>query len=380
MIPLAVPDLSGREAEYLAECVASTFVSSVGPFVERFEAMTAAATGAQYAIATASGTSAIELALLSVGVGRDDLVVLPSFTFVASANAIRHTGADPWLFDVDAKSWTLDVKLVREAFSSLCDMRENTLIHIESGRRVAAIMPVYACGQPAQMDEFAAIAAEFGVPVLADAAGAIGSTYRDRPLGEICQTSTLSFNGNKTITSGGGGAVLTNSSDVAAFVRHVSTTARLGPGYMHDVVGFNYRMTNLQAAVGCAQLERLDDFVDAKYRIDRKYRERLEGLRLEFFPNIAETRPSNWMTGVVVRRDAGLSVSEFVSRVRSFGVDARPFWIPMHLQPPYMECYRTTMLVSDDLHSRVVTLPSSSNLSDSDQDLVIAAVVDAMRL
>lgn len=378
MIPLAVPDLTGRESEYLAECIETTFVSSVGPFVERLETMVAAAAGSRFAVATASGTSALHMSLLAVGVGRNDLVIMPSYTFVASANAVRHAGADPWLLDVSPESWTLDPAGLAHALRGDCTVSDHTVIHRGTGRRVSAVMPVYTAGHPADMDALNEVAASYGLPVVSDAAAAIGATYRGRALGPLARVSAFSFNGNKTITSGGGGAVVTDDEAVATRIRHVSTTARRGPGYVHDEVGYNYRMTNLQAAVGVAQLERMDSLVAAKRRIAETYAEAFSTL-VEAFPHAAWAQSSDWMSGIVLPADASKNVDEVVAELQSEGVDGRGFWVPMHHQPPYANCLRSDLTVTDSFAGRVLTLPCSSALASHEQDRVIDAVTRAMR-
>ena len=227
MIPLAVPNLGGNEARYLQECVETNFVSSVGPFVDRFEAMVAEASGASHAVATSSGTTGLHAALTALGVGRDDLVVLPSFTFIASANAISHCGATPWLLDVCGDSWTLDVAQLARVLETQAERRDGDLVHRESGRRVAALMPVYTLGLPAEMEPLVRVAMRHGLPVVADAAAALGARYRGRAVGALgADLSVFSFNGNKTVTAGGGGVVVGEDEALCARVRHLTTTAR----------------------------------------------------------------------------------------------------------------------------------------------------------
>ncbi len=380
MIPLAVPNLAGNEARYLQECVASTFVSSVGPFVDRLEAMAAGLAGAKGGVATSAGTTGLHAALTALGVGRDDLVCLPSFTFIASANAIAHCGALPWLFDVDPGRWTLDPALLAQRLAEDCDRIDGRLVHRPSGRRVAAVMPVHVVGHPADMDALVATAQRFGLPVLADAAAALGSRYRGRRIGEMgADLSVVSFNGNKTVTAGGGGVVVGNDPDLLALVRHLTTTARSGPDYLHDRVGFNYRMTNLQAAVGCAQLEQLDGFVAAKRRIRAAYDGAFAATDgVHPFPLPADSDSECWFSGLVVDSPPWPEIGELRAALKQAGIDARPFWMPMHLQPPFAAAPRTPMPVVDALWRRVLTLPCSTGLAQSDQASVIAALRRAL--
>ena len=271
MISLAIPNLTGNEKKYLDICIDTGFVSSVGRYVTQFESMVADATGSKYAIATSAGTTGLHVALTAVGVRRDDLVILPTFTFIASANAIRHCGADPWLMDINETDWCLDPQKVKEALDTQCEIQNGIVIHKRTRRRVAAIMPVYTLGNIPDMEEFRSIADKYHLPLVVDAACAIGAKYKGVDLGMLGDLSILSFNGNKTITCGGGGAVLSNNEEMASLVRHLTTTARVWPEYDFDMVGFNYRMTNIQAAVGCAQMERVDEFVSRKRKIRDYY-------------------------------------------------------------------------------------------------------------
>jgi len=380
MIPLAVPNLVGNEGRYLQECVQSTFVSSVGPFVSRFEVMAAEAAGADGAVATSAGTTGLHAALVALGVGRDDLVILPSFTFVASANAIAHCGASPWLFDVDPLRWTLDPALLADRLESECEHREGHLIHRPTGRRVAAIMPVHVVGHPADMDAITALARRFRLKVLADAAAALGSRYKGRRIGEIgADLSVVSFNGNKTVTAGGGGVVVGNDLDLLTLVRHLTTTARAGDDYLHDRVGFNYRMTNLQAAVGCAQLELLETFVAAKRRIRAAYDSAFAGTPgVTPFPQPADSDSECWFSGFVIDPALPVSVADLRSRLKAVAVEARPFWMPMHLQPPFAGAPRTAMPVCESLWPRLLTLPCSTGLCEAEQAQVISALRGAL--
>jgi perosamine synthetase len=376
VIPLAVPNVDGREAAYLQECIDSTFVSSVGPFVDRFETMVADASGAGGAVAVSAGTTGLHLALHTLGVGAGDLVALPSLTFIASANAIAHCGAMPWLFDVENASWTIDTQQLRSVFADHLVPGPHGPIHRPSGRRLAAIMPVHTLGHPADMDPIVAVSREYGVPVVADAAAALGSSYRGRLSGQTGATvSVFSFNGNKTVTAGGGGALVSDDQRLLSRARHLSTTARVGAEYDHDQVGFNYRMTNLQAAVGCAQLERLDDFVEIKRRCQAVYRDAIADLDgVVPFPEAPWGRSACWFSGFWMRERKLDDVAAIRAALRNDGIDARPFWKPMHLQRPYARSPVESHPVTDRLWSRIVTLPCSTSISDAELDRVVSAI------
>jgi perosamine synthetase len=379
MIPLAVPNLTGRELVYLEECVRTGYVSSSGPFVSRFEALAASAAQTRYAIATSSGTTGLHAALVAIGVQRDDLVVLPSLTFIASANAISHCGALPWLLDVDPKTWTLDPDELNKALSEETTRRyDGSLIHTLSGRRVAAIMPVYTMGLPADMDKIVAIACNFDLPVVADSAAALGATYRGRPVGNLNANLTVfSFNGNKTVTAGGGGIVAGNDYKLCQLVRHLTTTARVGQDYDHDRVGFNYRMTNLQAAVGCAQIEFLDQFVSRKREIQAIYNAAFSHSSLtKPFPSVEWAESACWYSGFLF--DVG-EPTDFREKLRFNGIDSRPFWKPVHLQEPYKNVPCNSQAETEKIWNRVITLPCSTNIKDWELDKVVEVVNNCLQ-
>ncbi len=375
MIPLAVPRLDGNEAKYLQECIETTFVSSVGPFADRFETEVAHAAGAEGAVATSSGTTGLHIALLAAGVEPDDLVILPAFTFIASANAISYCNATPWLFDLDPASLTLDPALVREGLRAETKQVAGRVIHTKTGRRVGCIMPVYTLGCPADMDEFNAIAEEYGLPLVADAAAAIGSRYKGRNIGDLADLTVFSFNGNKTITAGGGGAVLARSCEKREYLKHISTTARVGRQYLHDMVGFNYRMTNVNAAIACAQLERLDEFVAAKRRIKTRYDEAFTDLSgVDPIPTPDWAKSACWFSGVVLEGHDEAGVARILEQLNEEGIQARPFWMPIHFQPPYKNCPIHSCELSERIWSRILVLPCSTNLLPKEQEQVIDIV------
>ncbi|PIS12095.1 MAG: pyridoxal-5'-phosphate-dependent protein [Bdellovibrio sp. CG10_big_fil_rev_8_21_14_0_10_47_8] len=373
MIPLAIPNLSGNEEKYLIECIRTNFVSSVGPFVDRFENMVAARSQSSLGVSTSSGTTAIQLALTTLGVQRDDLVITPSFTFIATANAISHTGATPWLIDVSPESWTLCPQKLEEALSAEAVFASGKLVHKKSGRRISCILPVYTLGLCADMDPICAIAKKYDLPVVADAAAALGATYKGKEIGGLATLSTLSFNGNKTITTGSGGMVIGNDKDLLARAKHLATTARVGADYVHDAVGFNFRMCNIEAALGCAQMEQFDFFLERKRQIDRNYREGFRSLGgVEMFPSPTWSQSACWFPGVLLNSEMDTRV--VCQKLVAEGVAARTFWRPTHLQAPYAEAPRTDMNVSDRIWSQILTLPCSTGMTSDEQNFVIDRV------
>lgn len=380
MIPLAVPNLTGNEKKYLDDCIDTTFVSSVGEYVNRFEKMIAEATGSKFAVATSAGTTGLHVALTAVGVKHGDLVILPSFTFIASANSIAHCGAAPWLMDIESTTWCLDPTLVHSSLERECEKQGEDLIHKASGRRVAAIMPVYTLGNIPDMQEFRVIADEYKLPLVADAACAIGATNGEFNIGSLADLSVLSFNGNKTITCGGGGAVVGNDERLTSLVRHLTTTARIWPDYDFDMVGFNYRMTNVQAAIGCAQMESLNQFIARKREIRLFYEDRLSGLKengYDFFPTTDGS--SCWFSGIVLPKGTILDdLKRVCSALKEFGIEGKTFWKPVHLQKPYKDAPRVEMSISEELWERVLTLPCSTGISAMELDAVAKIVSDIL--
>ena len=375
MIPIAIPNLSGNEAKYLAQCVETGFVSSVGSFVSEFADSVADKSGASHSAPLATGTAGLHLALLTAGVRENDLVILPSLTFIASANAVAYCGALPWLTEVAAESWTLDPHQLAEMLERETKVRDGAVYHLKSGRRVAAVMPVYMLGLPADMDAINAVAATYQLPVISDAAAALGSLYKDRPVGALKAMATVfSFNGNKTFTCGGGGAVVSESTQIIDHVNHLATTARNGPHYDHDEIGFNYRMTNLNAAVGCAQLERFDDFVAQKRSIAQTYKQAFADIdMISNFPEPAWATSVCWLSGITLDLPSD-QTQAFIEKLRKAGVDARPFWKPVHLQKPYKHAETTALSFTEALYSRIIPLPCSTHISALELEHVINAV------
>lgn len=361
------------------ECVWTNFVSSAGPFVARFEQVVAEVVGGRACAATSSGTTGLHAALMTVGVGPGDLVLVPSFTFIASVNAIAHCGAMPWFVDITPDSWCMSPLQLTSLLMDETTLESGDLVHRSSGRRVAAVLPVYTLGAPADMDPIRHLARHYGLPVVADAAAALGARYKGRNLSELADLSVISFNGNKTVTAGGGGAIVGDSVDLVAAARHLTTTARIGDDYDHDRVGYNYRMTNLEAAVGCAQIERLEEFVGAKRRIRSRYDHAFSDLQgVGAFPKPAWAESGCWYSGLVLKDPAMPSAAALCAELRRRGIGARTFWKPAHLQPPYRDAPRAELTVTESIWNKVVTLPCSTQLSESDQTVVISVIRDLL--
>ena len=378
-IPLAIPNITEAEGENLQECIRSTFVSTVGAFVGELEEGVAELSGTPYAAAMGAGTMALHMSLHALNITRGDLVILPSFTFIASANSVAHAGARPWLFDIEPGSWTLDAAQLRAGLEAKAVKRDGAWHHRDTGERIAAIMPVYTLGTPADMDAINAVARDYDLPVVADAAAAIGVDYKGRPIGQVADLTCYSFNGNKTITSGGGGMVVGADKALMDRIKHVSTTARVSTAYDHDEVGYNYRMTNLEAAVGCAQLKRLPEFLDAKRRIRRTYDEQLGNIKgVSPFPYPQDRESTCWFSGIIVDEALQPTATEICERLMDARIQARTFWKPVHLQKPFADAPCEDQSVSEGVWGRIVTLPCSTQLTESDQQRVIDTLRDIL--
>ncbi len=372
-IALSAPCLRGREREYLEECVRSNYVSSVGPFVERFEREFADFVGSRHAVACASGTAAIHVALRLLDVGPGDEVVVPTLTFVASANPILYERATPILVDSERETWNMDPELVAEEL----DRRARKGL-----RQPKAVEAVHILGHPAPLGPLAEACARHGVPWFEDASEALGARYaegalRGRHVGTVARLGCFSFNGNKIITTGGGGMITTDDEGLARRARHLTTQARLpGPEYRHDEVGYNYRLSNLAAAVGVAQLEQLPQFLAAKRRIAARYDEALGDLRgLTLPPRARWAEPSFWLYSVGVDGAVfGRDWRRLVEDLASSGIQARPIWSPLHTMPMYREHPRLGGRVAEDLFAAGLSLPCSVGLTDQQQDAVVRAL------
>jgi len=368
-IPLAVPSLGGNASRYVQQCLDDNQVSSVGPFVERFERAFAEAVGARHAVACASGTAALHVALRLTGAGPGRDVAVPAFTFIASANAVSYTGARAWLVDSEPHSWNLDAARLHDAVCARA---------ARGAALPVAIQPVHVLGVPADLEPLLDLRARYGIPLVEDAAEALGASWTAGPLagrqvGTVGDAGCFSFNGNKVITTGGGGMVVTDDAELARRARHLTTQAKLpGPGYHHDEVGYNYRLPNLAAALGLAQLERLPELLAAKRRIAARYDAALAGLPLTRSPRPRGTEPSAWLYSVLLRH--GADPGEVVAALAGRGVTARRVWPPLFRQAPYAEAPRLGGQVADELFARGLSLPSSADLDPADQDRVIAAL------
>ena len=381
LIPLSVPEFRGNEWTYLRECLDTGWVAG-GAFVERFERSVAEQCGAACAVAVSSGTAALHLALLCVGVEPGDEVLTSTLTFVATANAIRHAGAWPVLFDVEPDYWQLDVSLVADFLSRQCARRAGQLRNRRTGRRIRAILPVHLLGHPVDLDPLRELAEHYQLAVVEDAAESLGARYRGRPVGGAARAACFSFNGNKTVTTGGGGLIVTDDRRLAQRARYLSTQARDDVALaVHGEVGFNYRLSNLAAAIGCAQVENLAACVAAKRRLAASYRRELAGLPGSGFQGEAPYAfATSWLTTLRVDAvNAGIAAAELGRRLGQAGVETRRLWQPMHASPAHRESHAVLTGEADRLHASCLSLPSSVGLRDADQRRVCQAIRQACR-
>lgn len=373
MIPICIPSLSESDKKYLIECIDSSFVSSVGKFLNIFADEIGKATGIKYVIPTSSGTEALHLSLHALGVKHNDLVIIPSFTFIATANAVAHCSATPWIFDITEDSLELDLNLVDKILSQETTKINGELIYQKTNQKVKAIIPVFPIGNPCDLDKISSISEKYNLPVIIDAAAGIGTKNNGNQLGKSnFDLMTFSFNGNKTITSGAGGAVATNDKKLFEQISHLSSTARTGRNYNHDMVGFNYRMSNIQAALGYSQIQKLDKFLTKKKEIFFKYQEGLQELinsnKIKMIPNESNDN-SYWLSGIIL--DKNYNPEEIREKLQQNNIESRGFWKPMHLQKPFSNAPRTKQDNVEDIWERIIILPSSVDLKQADQEHVI---------
>ena len=372
-IPLSVPNLSGHERRYLQECLETNFVSSVGPFVSRFEEAFGRSVVAPHAVACASGTAAIHVALQVAGIGAGDEVLVSDFTFIATVNPILYVGARPVLVDADEATWNIDPVLVAEEL----DRRAARGL-----RQPKAVLAAHVLGLPAHLEPIAAACRRHGVQLLEDAAEALGAGYTagalsGRQVGTIGRLGCFSFNGNKIMTTGGGGMIVTTDEALAGRAKHLTTQARLpGAEYLHDEVGYNYRLTNLAAALGLAQLEQLPAFVARKRAIAARYDAAFRDLPgITVPPRPSWAAPSFWLYSMLVDPAvAGTDRARMIDRLDAAGIQARPVWAPAHVMPFLKDVPRLGGDVGARLFARGLSLPCSTGLTDADQDRVIETV------
>lgn len=362
-VPLHAPLFIGNEKKYLDECIDTTFVSSVGKFVDRFEEEIAAYTGAKKAVVCVSGTNALHMAMMLVGVQRDDEVLTQALTFIATCNAISYIGAHPVFIDVDMETLGLSPKAVQTWLEKNAELKNNICYNKKTGRRVKACVPMHTFGHPVKIDELVQICNEWHIELVEDAAESIGSLYKGQHTGTFGKVGAISFNGNKTITTGGGGMLLFQDEELGKLAKHLTTQAKVPHrwAFVHDHIGYNYRMPNINAALGCAQLENLDRYIENKRETAQIY--------TNFFKNIPDitffTEPencrSNYWLNVIILKDK-IAQQEFLEYTNDHGVMTRPVWELMNRLDMFQHCESDGLKNTEWLADRIVNIPSSVRL------------------
>jgi len=360
------PVFDGNEKRYLAECIDSGYVSSVGAFVGAFEDALCDYVGAEHVVAVVNGTTALHLALVAVGVEPGDEVIVPAMSFVATANAVSHAGAIAHFVDVDPETWGIDPIALRQRLNDIGQVKDGQLVNRATRRPIRAVVPMHALGHPVAIYELLEVAQEFGLVVVEDAAESLGSFVGKRHTGLFGQVGVFSFNGNKTITTGGGGALVTNDEELARRLRHLSTTARVPHRYEfdHDQVGYNYRMPNINAALGLAQMEQLPVLVARQRILYSRYEESFAGSWFgEVHAEPSGSTSNYWLQAIVLPSDHKAYRDNLIAGGIESGLGVRPLWKPLNTLSPYAQHPSANTPVTNDLYERVICLPSSTSLA-----------------
>ena len=367
-VALHEPAFEGNEWQYVKECIDTGWVSSAGAFVERFERGVCDYTGSPFAIAVVNGTAALHVALRVAEVTAGDEVLIPTLTFIATANAVSYTGATPHFVDSHEKTLGVDPKALAAHLADIAEVKNGQCVNRRTGARIMALVPMHTFGHPVRIEELAAICREYSIIMIEDAAESLGTTYNGQHAGTFGEMSCLSFNGNKIVTTGGGGAILTGDPELARRVRHLATTARVRHdwSFIHDEVGYNYRLPNINAALGCAQLESLPSFVERKRGVAAHYFEafrHIKGARMMCEPEGA--RSNYWLNCVLLDRENAGDRDAVLAATNERGIMTRPVWTLMHRLPMYSAAPRADLSGAEDIERRLVNVPSSAGLEKS---------------
>lgn len=358
-IPLHEPRFIGNEKIYLNDCIDSTFVSSVGKYVDTFEIEFAKKVGSKYAVATVNGTAALHISLLLAGVKKDDEVITQPLTFIATCNAISYIGAKPIFVDVDLDTMGLSPKSLKEFLESNCEIVDNRCINTTTGKTIKACVPMHTFGHPCKIEEIKEICDAWHVELVEDAAESLGSYYKNKHTGTFGKVGAFSFNGNKIITSGGGGVIVTDDEVLAKKAKHLTTTAKIQHPYeyVHDEIGYNYRMSNLNAALLVAQLEQLDEFLESKRELALEYEEFFKDSNIKFIKEPKGSQSNYWLQGIILKDEK--QRNEFLEFTNSKGVMTRPIWRLMNELEMFKDCQSSNLENSKYLEQRVVNISSS---------------------
>jgi perosamine synthetase len=368
-LPLHEPSFAGNEWAYVKECLDTGWVSSVGKFVDRFEQQLADYAGVKRAVAVVNGTAALHVCLRLVGVEPRDEVLIPTLTFIATANAVSYCGAIPHFVDSEEKTLGLDSAKLADYLADIAEIRLQGCFNKATGRRIKAVVPMHAFGHPVDLDPLVEVCNRYRLELVEDAAESLGSFYKGRHTGNWGKVSALSFNGNKVITTGGGGAILTNDEELGKLAKHLTTTAKVPHKWLfiHDQIGYNYRLPNLNAALGCAQMEELPGFLAAKRRLAQAYRHALKGIEGVRFFNEPDFAQSNyWLNVLLLDKQSAHQRDALLEAANSQGIMTRPAWTLMHKLPMFADCPRMDLALAENLESRLINIPSSAVLGATD--------------
>ncbi len=358
-VPLHEPRFMGNEKKYLNDCIDSTFVSSVGKYVDTFEKEFAKSVGSKFAIATVNGTAALHISLILADVKRDDEVITQPLTFIATCNAISYIGANPIFVDVDLDTMGISPNFLKSFLENNCEIKEKKCINKTTNKIIKACVPMHTFGHPCKIDEIKDICDKWNIALVEDAAESLGSYYKDKHTGTFGKVGAFSFNGNKIITSGGGGVIVTDDEEFAKRAKHITTTAKIPHPfeYVHDEIGYNYRLPNINAALLVAQLEQLNSFIEAKRKLSLKYKEFFSNNEINFVEEPKDSKSNYWLQAVLLndkkQRD------EFLELTNKNGVMTRPIWKLMNELEMFKDCQRTDLKNAKYLEERVVNIPSS---------------------
>ena len=385
-IPLSEPVMVGNEWKYVKECIDTAWVSSAGKFVDTFakefteylemSRFPGSRSTGPYAIPTVNGTAALHISLVALGLKPDEEVLVPTLTFAATANVVVYCNAHPVFMDVEEDTLGLDPQKVEDFLTQECDWKDGYLINSSTNRKVRGIIPAHLYGHPVDMSPILELAGKYGLFVVEDATEALGSKYKDQFVGTLGQTGAFSFNGNKLITTGGGGMVVTKDAELAEHIKYLTTQAKApGPVYYHTEIGYNYRLTNVQAAIGVAQLEKIDQFITKRRAIAHYYQQALKDVPGITVGGEAEWAWNNyWLSWILVETDYGKSKDELLKELNDKGIEARAFFIPLHTLPPYRSYQAYQISKALELYDKGINLPSHTTLEEEDLEIVVDTI------
>ncbi len=373
MLLLSGPNMGGNELKYVTDCIETGWVSSVGAYVDEFEKMSAAFAGTKYAVATSSGTTALHICLILAGVQQNDIVIVPNITFIATLNSIKYTGATPVLIDTDIANWQMDLNLLESFLQEETEQRDNICFHKKTGKRIPVIMPVHVLGNMCDMDMLLELSKQYNLVVIEDSTEALGSYYKGKHAGGFGLMGTFSYNGNKIITTGGGGMIVTNDEALAKKAKHLTTQAKCDPfEYKHDAIGYNYRLVNTAAAMGVAQMEQLPKFLLRKKEIIAFYKSALQGVGDIKFQEVSDDVNPNWWLPTIFTEKQ----KEVLKTLNDSKMQSRPFWVPMNQLPMFnSDIFVNKTDVSDFVYKHCLSIPCSTNISDTE----LQAVADKIK-